>query len=253
MLPEMIECFISAEARAANAAAAKAPLLIGAKNATDKEPAEIVLYGEVGNPYDNMDAASVGSFLRSNRGAPVVVRINSFGGSAYDGITIRNALAQHDGKTTSIIEGIAGSAASIIAIGAQRVKMLENASYFIHRASVLAAGNTDVMQEAATWLAQLDEAIARTYKAKTGRSMEKIRDWMRGRVDGTNFSASEALAEKFIDEVVPLKAMAPAKAMFDAVPECHRNEVAKRSMPAGLAALKRQEARANDGIFKSKG
>jgi ATP-dependent protease ClpP protease subunit len=246
-----IECLISAEARAANAAAAKAPLLIGAKNAAGKEPAEIVLYGEVGNPYENMDAASVGSFLRANKGAPVVVRINSFGGSAYDGITIRNALANHDGKTTSIIEGIAGSAASIIAIGAQRVKMLENASYFIHRASVGAVGNEDMMLEAAQWLRQLDDAIARTYKAKTGKAMEKIREWMRGRVDGTNFSAAEALAEKFIDEVLPLKASPPPKAMFDAVPECHRNEVAKRSMPAGLAALKRREARAADGIFKA--
>lgn len=250
---ELIECFLSAEARAANAAAAKVPLFIGAKNASGNEPAELVMYGEVGNPYENMDAASVGSFLRANRGAPVVVRINSYGGSAYDGLTIRNALAQHDAKTTTIIEGIAGSAASVIAVGAQRVKMLENASFFIHRASVMAAGNTDVMAEAAQWLAQLDEAIARTYKAKTGRGMDKIREWMKGRVDGTNFAASEALAEKFIDEIVPLKASAPAKAMFDALPECHRTEVVKRSMPAGLEALKRREARANDGIYSAKG
>ena len=248
---EFIECLISAEARAANAAAAKAPLLIGAKNAKDKEPAELVLYGVVGDAYDNMDAGSVGQFLRANRSSPVVVRINSFGGSAYDGITIRNALAAHDGKTTAIIEGIAGSAASIIAIGAQRVKMLENASYFIHRASVGAVGNEDMMLEAASWLQKLDEAIAKTYRAKTGKPMDKIREWMRGRVDGTNFSASEALAEKFIDEILPLKASPPPKAMFDAVPECHRNEVVKRSMPAGLAALNRREARANDGIFKA--
>lgn len=243
-----IECLISAEARAANAAAAKAPLFIGAKNATDKEPAELVMYGEVGNMYENMDAGSVGRFLRANKGSPVLVRINSFGGSAYDGLTIRNALAQHDGKTTSIIEGIAGSAATLIAIGASRVKMLENASFFIHRASVGAIGNEDMMLEAASWLRQLDEAIAKTYKAKTGRAMDKIREWMKGRVDGTNFTAAEALAEKFVDEIVPLKAMPPAKAMFEAVPECHRAEVAKRSMPAGLAALKRQEARANDGL-----
>lgn len=247
---DFIECLLSAEAKAANAAAAKVPLFIGAKNAAGNDPAELVMYGEVGNPYESMDAGSVGRFLRANKGAPVVVRINSYGGSAYDGLTIRNALAAHDGKTTSIIEGIAGSAASIIAIGAQRVKMFENASYFIHRASVVAAGNTDVMYEAAKWLDQLDEALARTYKAKTGKSMEKIRDWMRGRVDGTNFSAPEALAEKFIDEILPLKASAPAKAMLEAVPACHRTEVVKRSIPAGLAALKRQEARAGDGIFK---
>jgi ATP-dependent protease ClpP protease subunit len=247
---DFIECLISAEAKAANAAAAKVPLMIGAKNATANDPAELVMYGEVGDPYENMDASSVGRFLRANKGAPVVVRINSFGGSAYDGITIRNALAGHDGKTTSIIEGIAGSAASIIAIGAQRVKMFENASYFIHRASVLAMGNAETMRDAAKWLDQLDESIARTYKSKTGRSMDKIRDWMRGNVDGTNFSAQEALNEKFIDEILPLKASAPAKSMFDAVPACHRDEVTKRSIPAGLAALKRREARAGDGIFK---
>lgn len=251
MLHELIECILSAEAREANAAAAKSPLFVGGKNASGNEPAELVMYGEVGDPYENMDASSVGRFLRANKGAPVVVRINSYGGSAYDGLTIRNALASHDGKTTSVIEGIAGSAASIIAIGAQRVKMMENASFFIHRASVMAAGNADMMHEAAKWLEQLDEAIAKTYRAKTGRAMNKIRAWMKGTVDGTNFSAAEALAEKFIDEIVPLKASAPPKAMFDVLPECHRNEVVKRSMPAGLAALKRREARENDGIFKS--
>lgn len=248
---EFIECLLSAEARDANAAAAKVPLFIGAKNATDKEPAELVLYGEVGNPYEQMDAGSVGRFLRANKGAPVTIRINSYGGSAYDGLTIRNALAQHDGKTTSIIEGIAGSAASIIAIGAQRVKMFENATYFIHEASVLVAGNKRMTREATSWLEKLDEAIARTYKAKTGKPIDKLLKLMQGEMDGTNFSAAEALAEKFIDEVLPLKAAAPPKAHFDALPDCHKNDVAKRSVPAGLAALRRREARANDGIFKA--
>lgn len=250
MLHEFIQCHLSAEARSANAAAAKSPLFIGAKNATKNEPAELVMYGEVGDPYQNMDAGSVGHFLRENKGSPVVLRINSFGGSAYDGITIRNALAMHDGPTTAIVEGIAGSAASIIAVGAQRVKMLDNASFFIHRASVLAAGNADVLEEAGKWLAQLDESIAKTYRAKTGQSLDKIRAWMKGKVDGTNFSAQEAMAAKFIDEIVPLKASAPPKSMFEAIPECHRAEVAKRSIPAGMASITRREARANDGLIR---
>lgn len=246
-----IDKALSVKAQHMNRAAANHPLLIELKNATDKEPAEILLHGEVGNPYENMDSGSVGSFLRANRGAPVVLRINSGGGAAFDGIAIHNALRQHDGRVTALIEGIAGSAASIIAVGAHRVKMFENASFMIHRASVVAAGNEETMDEAKMILRQLDHAIAITYKAKNGRAMEKIREWMVGpHSDGTWFTAQQAVAEKFVDEVLPLKAAPPPKSHLASLPERQQNDIMKR-YPSGLAARIRIDTRVNDGIFKA--
>lgn len=189
----------------AQEAASQNGFTVGVRNAKDGEPAEIVLYGEIGAPWEATDARSVGQFLRDNRSRPVNVRINSPGGLAYDGITIHNALVSHDGKVTTIIEGMAGSAASIIAMAGNPVQIWENANLFIHRASVIAIGNEAVMEEAADWLRKIDESIARTYKAKTGKAMDKIMDWMRGKVDGTIFSAKEAVDNKFCDEIIKPK------------------------------------------------
>lgn len=178
---------------------------VGVKNSTADEPAEITIYGEIGNPYEASDARSIGAFLRGNKGKPIVVRINSGGGLVYDGLAIHNSLVAHDGQITTIIEGIAGSAASVIAVGGSSTQIYENAQFFIHRASMMAIGNRDLMAEAIEWLDAIDEAIARTYKAKTGKALEKLMSMMRGKVDGTLFSAKEAVAEKFCNEIIPLK------------------------------------------------
>lgn len=198
----MIDIVLSAEAQKA---ATSETFKVGVKNAKDDEPAEIVLYGEIGNPWEAADARSVGEFLRGNKGRDVNVRINSMGGLAYDGITIHNALVSHDGKVTTIVEGMAGSAASIIAMAGGPVQMYENAHLFIHRALLIAIGNRSVMEEAMDWLDKVDDAIARTYRAKTGKALDKIHELMRGKVDGTMFTAREAVAMKFADEIVSLK------------------------------------------------
>lgn len=198
----LIDINLSAEAQKAGTSDS---FKVGVKNAKDDEAAEIVLYGEIGNPWEAADARSVGEFLRGNRGKDVNVRINSMGGLAYDGITIHNALLAHDGKVTTIVEGMAGSAASIIAMAGDPVQMYENAHLFIHRALLIAIGNRDSMEEAMTWLDKVDDAIARTYKAKTGKALDKIHELMRGKVDGTMFTAREAVAMKFADQIVSLK------------------------------------------------
>ncbi len=215
MPKQLIDIFLSAKAQEA---ASSKSFRVGVRNATKEDPAELVLYGEIGDSWEAMDAASVGRFLRANKGKAVNVRINSPGGLAYDGITIHNALLQHDGKVMTVIEGMAGSAASIVAMAGSPVQMYENASLFIHRASVVAIGNSDVMDEAKGWLDKIDEAIARTYKAKTGKSMEKINSQMKGKVDGTVFTAAEALKDKYIDEVLPLKQGEKAKASAESKP-----------------------------------
>ena len=180
---------------------------IGVKNATADEPAEIMISGMIGDPYEGCDARSVQNFMRANKGRPVTAYIDSGGGLAWDGIAMHNAFVNHDAPVTAIIQSIAGSAATLPAVGAGVTKIYENATFFIHRAAVLAYGNRDAMLEAMDWLDMIDEAIARTYKAKTHKAMDKITAIMAGsgKRDGTLFSAREAVAEKFCTEMVPLK------------------------------------------------
>lgn len=210
----LIDIALSAEAKKAGTSEA---FLVGVRNAKDDEPAEMALYGTIGDPWEQADAKSVGQFLRANKGKAVTVRINSMGGLAYDGITIHNALLNHDGKVRTVIEGMAGSAASVIAMAGEPVEMYENAHLFIHRALLVAVGNVDVMAEAGEWLSKVDDAIARTYKAKTGKALDKILDLMKGRVDGTMFTAKEAVEQRFADSIISLKTgESKAKADFTA-------------------------------------
>jgi len=199
---QLIEIQLSAEAQKA---ASSQSFRVGIKNATNDDPAEIEIYGEIGDQFEGCDARSISAFLRSNRGKAVNVRLNSPGGLAYDGITIHNALLAHDGPVKCIIDGMAGSAASVIAMAGQPLQMYENAQLFIHRASVIAIGNVDMMDEAKNWLSKIDDAIARTYKAKTGKAYDKIMSLMKGKTDGTVFTAREAKDAGFIDEILSLK------------------------------------------------
>lgn len=210
-------------------------------NAKDGDAAEIAIYGIIGDPYDGANASTFGRFLRENKKRAVNVRINSPGGLAYDGITIHNALLQHDGHVTTSIEGEAGSAASIIAVAGSTVRIFENATFFIHRAGLVVAGNADVFREALNWLTQLDDSIARTYRAKTGKSLDKIMEQMVGvGGDGTPFTARDALSNRYVDEIVSLKrpdGKAKAEREGNSVNRAARNEVP----PVNEAMLKAHE------------
>jgi ATP-dependent protease ClpP protease subunit len=188
-------------------AASDAAFKVGVRNATGNEPAEISISGEIGDPYTQSDARSIQNFFRANRGKPVKMLIDSGGGLAWDGIAMHNAAANHDAPVTAIINSIAGSAATLPAVGAGLTQIHENAQFFVHRAALLAYGNRDAMSEAIDWLDAIDEAIARSYKAKTGRALDAMLQLMKGdgKKDGTMMTAREAVAAKFCNEIIPIK------------------------------------------------
>lgn len=175
------------------------PFRLRARNAKGNDPAELLIYSEIGT---GIDAKDVSGFLADNRGKPVLVRINSPGGFVYDGLTIYNALISHDGKTTAVIEGLAASIASIIAMGCDKVKAFESSSMMIHRAMGVSIGNTADMKECSEFLAKIDGQLAQIYSAKTGRSVATMIGYMTGSVDGTLFDAQEAFNLKLVDEII---------------------------------------------------
>ena len=167
---------------------------------------EFFLTGEIGDEFTQSDSASVARILSANRGKAVTMRVNSGGGLAFDGLAIYNALAQHDGPTTGIIEGLAASAASLAVIGADTVKMHANATFHIHEAIGIAIGHKQEMLDMVTWLESFNSAAAETYAAKTSKPAEYIAAAMLGEHgDGTKYNASEAYEIGFVDEVIPFK------------------------------------------------
>ena len=154
---------------------------------------------------------NVQTFLNDNRTKPVSIKINSLGGSFYSGLSIFNQLLDHPKPVTATVTGIAFSAASLIAMGADRLIMNEASDFGIHKAWTFTLGNADELTAAAEWLNSVDAHGITVYQAKSGASRQQVVDWLTGSGDGmgTKFSATEALAAGFCDEVIPIKKPEP--------------------------------------------
>ena len=173
--------------------------------AKNEDGIEVFLYGVVGDEYTQTDAGSIARILSADRNAPVTMRVNSFGGLAFDGLAIYNALADHRGPTVGVIESVAASAASVAVLGADRVQMQANAVYHIHEGLAGAVGHIADLQETIEWLRAFNAAAVATYAAKTGKSEEVLATALLGsNGDGTRYTAAEALEMGFIDEVLPI-------------------------------------------------
>jgi ATP-dependent protease ClpP protease subunit len=101
--------------------------------------AEIVIYDEIG-AFGIPAKAFLDELKALGPVAELTVRINSPGGSVFDGVAIYNALKRHDAAVTVWIDGIAASIASMIAMAGDEVVMPENAMLVLHDPSGLVAG-----------------------------------------------------------------------------------------------------------------
>ena len=172
---------------------------------------EILLYGPIGpdfwEPENAITAKSVMAELSEISG-DVTVRISSGGGDVYEGIDIMQALKNHDGEVTVIVESLAASAASFIAVGgADRVLMRESSELMIHRAWTLAEGNADEVRKTLSDLERQDNKLAAIYAAKAGG---EIQDWLDAMSAETWYTAEEAVAAGLADGIVAEKSKAPA-------------------------------------------
>jgi ATP-dependent Clp endopeptidase proteolytic subunit ClpP len=138
--------------------------------------------------------------------------INSPGGEVWDGMAILNALRRHPAKVTAIVEGIAASAASFIAAGADELVMMRNSELFIHNAWGFAMGDAEEMRLAAEDLDHLDKNLASIYAQKSGQSVEY---WLSEMPRDRWFSAEDAVGAKLADRIEGVGDAASARARFD--------------------------------------
>ena len=149
------------------------------------------------------------------RDKTIVVRINSYGGALFDGIAIYSALAERRSVVTRI-DGIAASAASIIAMAGKPRQIVHGGALFIHRAWAHVVGNAIVMRDTANWLEKLDYDIAAIISQRSGIARDEALRLLDGDVDGTLFTAEEALALKLADVIIPDEAREPDTQRVDA-------------------------------------
>lgn len=128
--------------------------------------------------------------------------INSPGGEVWQGLAILNALRSHPAKVIAVVEGIAASAASFIAAGADELHMMQNARLFVHRAWGGCIGNAVDMQKMAADLTHEDRNLASIYAGKSGGDVD---EWLQVMTDETYYSAEEAVEVGLADRVVKPK------------------------------------------------
>jgi ATP-dependent Clp protease protease subunit len=135
------------------------------------------------------------------------LRINSPGGSVFAAQAICTALKQHKAKIVAHIDGVAASAATVIACACDEVEMADGAMYMIHNGWMIAMGDKSDFLDAAALLEKIDGTIADTYAARTGKKREEMAALMDAE---TWFTADEAIAAGLADRKAETKAKAQA-------------------------------------------
>ncbi|HDR9085217.1 TPA: Clp protease ClpP [Burkholderia vietnamiensis] len=186
---------------------------------------EIRIYNEIG--FWGTDAQTFVTQLdaAAANASAIVVAINSMGGDVFDAFAIYNALRRHAGKVKVRVDGVAASAASLIAMAGDEIVMPENAMLMIHNAHTVTAGEAKDLRRIADLLDNAGDGILAAYAAKSGQSVDEIRALMDAETWLTAVQAKEKGFCDTIEAAVKLSASASSTALlarFSAVPDVVR-------------------------------
>ena len=175
------------------APAATAPKFWNVISADDGDTAEITMYGDVcaqqpvdwwtGEPEPGLFITPEGfldDLAQVKNKSEITIKLNSCGGDLYTGIAIHNALKGLKGHKTVIVEGIAASAASVIACAGDDVQVYPGSMIMIHGVSGLFFDYMTIadLKQAIKGFDAAEQAIAEIYHAKTGTEAETLRGMM---------------------------------------------------------------------------
>lgn len=181
------------------------------KNQDNEDEVELRIEGEIVSDDDawiyewfGIPAATPNAFkaeLAEHKGKNITVWIDSWGGDTTAAAGIYNALKEHKGKVTVKIDGKAVSAASVIAMAGDEIKISPVGIMMIHNPfpGNGVRGEAKDLRHMADVLDEVKETLINAYQMKTGKSRKKISQMMD---EETWMSPKKAMAEGFVDEVL---------------------------------------------------
>lgn len=174
-----------------------------------KDEAEIWIYDDIGDFMNLGLGLSAKQFVEDLKGLGklnrLTIHLNSPGGSVYDGLAIYNTLRANQARKTVLIEGMAASIASVIAMAGDEIQMAESSLMMIHQAWGVALGNAGDFEAAAEELRKMDTTIRKAY-LRTEKSEDEIQALMEAE---TWMTSDEAVKYGFADKITEeLKAAA---------------------------------------------
>ncbi len=168
------------------------------------EVAEISIYDEIGD-Y----GTSAKNFIEEVKNIgkkDITLRINSVGGSVFDGLAIYNTLRSHQGYVNIKIEGLAASISTVIAMAGDNIEMAENGFFMIHNPFGQSAGEAGDMRKTADLLDKIKNEIIEIYQRQTKLPYDVLSEMMDKE---TWLSSQEAQELGFINDITePLKVAA---------------------------------------------
>ena len=169
----------------------------------EMERATVYIYGTIGadwwSPEDENRAKEFAQTLDELTPKPLDIHIDSAGGDVYEGFAIASAIQRYEGETHVYVDGMAASAASYVALMADKVSMNDFAMLMIHNAWTVARGNRDELRKAADQLEGIDGTIAGIISARSALSVDEVRAAMSAE---TWYTAAEAEDAGMCDEVI---------------------------------------------------
>lgn len=161
------------------------------------DDADLYIFGNITSyPWKekDKDAYGVVKELRDTEAKNINVHINSYGGEVAEGLAIYNTLKNHSAHVTTICDGFACSAASVIFMAGDKRIMNEASLLMIHNAWTYASGNADDLRKEAEDLDKITEASINAYMSRVSISEEDLKKKMD---DETWITAEEAVADGF--------------------------------------------------------
>ncbi len=140
---------------------------------------------------------------------PVIVWINSPGGDCIAASQIYAMLMDYPFDVTVKIDGLAASAASVIAMAGTKVLMAPTAMMMIHNPATMAAGDHNEMQKAIDMLSEVKESIINAYELRTGQDRKTLAKLMESE---TWMNAKKAVELHFADDIISDDSKEPAEA-----------------------------------------
>jgi ATP-dependent protease ClpP protease subunit len=168
---------------------------------------ELRIYRPIGPLDDMISVEDVSAAIEGHTGK-LRVRINSYGGDAYEGIAIYNVLRELDDVDT-VVDGMAGSAASVIMMSGKRRIMGSATQMMIHLPRAIVAGESSDLRTAAERMDKLTDDVAKIYSDSSSLSVQQVMQAMKRT---TYYKAAEAKKLGFATELAQGKSAIAASA-----------------------------------------
>jgi ATP-dependent protease ClpP protease subunit len=195
----------------------------------------ILLFDEIGGMGVTPDVFAL-ELDRAN-GEAIEIRINSGGGSVFDGLAIYNLIKDYEGETKVIVDGLAASIASVIALGADKLVMNEGSFFMIHNPWTISGGESKDLRQAADILDKIQSQIVEIYAGATGKSEAEIIALMDAE---TWLNPTEALDMGFAQEIksgLKIAAALKTKYIFNNIPKELISDMDEKEIKAEVAEV----------------